>query len=212
MKESRHNSQSLQAGKSTKMRNAIMEATLECYIKFGYSGTTVMKIAEAAGVSRGALTHHFDSRHSIIEASTLYLADKRLEEFNHLLSYSAVNEDRIISEESFKDALDALWSYFHLPSYIAFQELLIAARTDEVLNEVMAPLRKTLDKRTMKAITSLFPGSPHLQTTQRVLADLYFYTLQGMVINPITTVKTPRVKNLLTLLAKNALSEYQQST
>lgn len=53
---------SWQAQKSIMTREAIFDAAIECLIDLGYGGTTTALIAEHAGVSRGAMLHHFPSR------------------------------------------------------------------------------------------------------------------------------------------------------
>ena len=43
-----------QAHKSAMTREAILDAAVRCFIDIGYGGTTTARIAEAAGLSRGA--------------------------------------------------------------------------------------------------------------------------------------------------------------
>ena len=48
-----------QAQKSASTRTQIIEAAIKCFIECGYSRTTTTLIAEKAGLSRGAMLHHF---------------------------------------------------------------------------------------------------------------------------------------------------------
>lgn len=48
-----------------KNRSAILEAGLEVFSKFGYRGSTVDKIAEAAGLSKPNLLYYFPSKEAI---------------------------------------------------------------------------------------------------------------------------------------------------
>ena len=41
------------------MRERLLDATIGCLVDYGYAGTTVTRIAERAGVTRGAQVHHY---------------------------------------------------------------------------------------------------------------------------------------------------------
>ena len=51
--------------RSEETRSRILKAAEGCFALSGYDGTTVSQICEAAGVSKGALYHHFDSKQAI---------------------------------------------------------------------------------------------------------------------------------------------------
>ena len=55
-----------QQTKSENTRTAILDATLDCFYELGYGNTTTEKVAKQAGVSRGAMLHHFPSRKTLI--------------------------------------------------------------------------------------------------------------------------------------------------
>ena len=61
-----------QAEKSLATRNQILDATLQCLVELGYTQTTTEKIAQKAGLSRGAMTHHFKSRADVFNAAAEY--------------------------------------------------------------------------------------------------------------------------------------------
>ncbi|MGV6807554.1 MAG: TetR/AcrR family transcriptional regulator [bacterium] len=202
---------SWQAEKSENTRNAVMEATVRCYIDHGYTNTTVTKIAEHAGVSRGAMMHHFDDRREIISASVKYLTKRRLDEFRNLMGSAAISNRDVVNEENIRSTVNALWKFFHIPSYIAFQELLLAARTDPELAEAVTPAQKELDQRITESIRAMFPVWEAIEPVREVITDLLFYTLQGMAISKITNKSQPRVQNLLELLVRETCNLYERS-
>ena len=51
--------------KSEETRNRILEAAEECFARCGYDSTGVAEICNVAGVSKGALYHHFPSKQAI---------------------------------------------------------------------------------------------------------------------------------------------------
>ncbi|WP_262984976.1 TetR/AcrR family transcriptional regulator [Sphingomonas daechungensis] len=50
-------------------------------MKFGYSGTTTPKVAAEAGLSRGAMLHHFENGGALMQATIAELLDRRLRAF-----------------------------------------------------------------------------------------------------------------------------------
>ncbi len=78
----------IQEEKSSAMRARIINATIECLDSVGYSKTTTSEIVKRAGVSRGALQHHFHSKDDLIMAAADYLASKYLEIFKMKFEYA----------------------------------------------------------------------------------------------------------------------------
>ena len=48
---------------------ALLDATVRCLVTHGYAGTTTQRIQDEAGVSRGALLHHFASKSELLVAA-----------------------------------------------------------------------------------------------------------------------------------------------
>ena len=51
--------------RSEETRSRILQAAAICFAKSGYDGTSVAQICQDAGVSKGALYHHFSSKRAI---------------------------------------------------------------------------------------------------------------------------------------------------
>ena len=66
-----------QAQKSAATRNLIVEAAIRCFVDLGYAQTTTTAIAEKAGLSRGAMLHHFPSKIDIPERHAIRRAGRR---------------------------------------------------------------------------------------------------------------------------------------
>jgi len=56
-------------------RGMLIEATTRSIAKHGYAGTTIERICEEAGVSRGLINHHFGSKEELILQSYQQLCD-----------------------------------------------------------------------------------------------------------------------------------------
>src|SRR3954453_17626637 len=72
-----------QAQRSAATREALLDATLECLVEDGYANTTTTRVAERAGLSRGAHLHHFQTRDTLLAAAADHLTRRRGE---HLIA------------------------------------------------------------------------------------------------------------------------------
>ncbi|NUS49636.1 MAG: helix-turn-helix transcriptional regulator, partial [Nocardioidaceae bacterium] len=59
------------------MRQRLMEATVECLVEFGWSGTSTTLVSQRAGVSRGAQLHHFPTKNDLVLAAVEHLSQAR---------------------------------------------------------------------------------------------------------------------------------------
>ncbi|HEX4789206.1 MAG TPA: TetR/AcrR family transcriptional regulator [Actinospica sp.] len=64
--------------RSRATRQRLLEAAVECLAEAGWSGSTVAVVAERAGVTRGALQHHFPTREDLFTAAIEHVAAERL--------------------------------------------------------------------------------------------------------------------------------------
>lgn len=67
-----------QQDRSRVTRQRLLEAAVECLAELGWTGSTVAVVAERAGVTRGALQHHFPTREDLFTAAIEHVAAERL--------------------------------------------------------------------------------------------------------------------------------------
>jgi len=204
-----------QAIKSENTRKAILEATIQCFIEYGYANTTTPKIAERANLSRGAMTHHFESRKDIILSAVAYLYRKRLTEYENMIIEAtrdvSAHSDVTVTRKGLERTVNALWAYFNLPSHHAHNELYIASRTDQELARVMEPLDREYEKEIPEKIRTQFPVWKKMEDTRELLNDLIFFTLKGMSLSYMHRHKKKRVQNLIEHLVDDCMSVYRSS-
>lgn len=63
------------ASKETR-RQQLIEATIDSLAKRGYSETTMADVADGAGLSRGIVNFHFESKENLLIATLQYMADE----------------------------------------------------------------------------------------------------------------------------------------
>src|ERR1700687_2978711 len=68
-----------QEDRRARTRVRLLDAAIDCLVEYGYAGTTTPRVAERAGVTRGAQVHHFGSKTDLLGAAIEQLAQRRIE-------------------------------------------------------------------------------------------------------------------------------------
>ena len=125
---------SRQEKKSEATRRRICEGAARRLFANGYHGTSIKQIADNAGVSQGALQHHFPSKDDLVEATAEYLLARSLKWF------AMVKVELAKDRSAFGDVIRRSWrEQFTTDEYGALLEIMTAARTDEKLRARVAP-------------------------------------------------------------------------
>lgn len=156
---------------------ALLEATLRCLVGYGYAGTTTQRIQDEAGVSRGALLHHFSSKADLLVAATHYVADVRLQK---IADVAGALDD---GPEGLEQLVSAIREAMTGPPYQAAIELWTASRTDPQLRDALLPAERKLGA----ALHDLFnrhAGIPD-QTETRIAFESLMAMLRGLELRRI---------------------------
>jgi AcrR family transcriptional regulator len=132
-------------------RAALLDAALDCLIENGYAATTTTMVATRAGVSRGAQLHHFPTKAELLTASVNHLLERRTAEFRKAFADAEPGADQLDT------AVDLLWSMFDSPTFVAWAELWMAARTDQSLRDVVLEMDERFMAECAAIFTELFP-------------------------------------------------------
>ena len=139
-----------QEERSATTRRLLLDATVECLVKYGYAGTTTTRVAELAGVSRGAQVHHFATKNDLVLAAVRHLADRQADAL-------LADPDRLAgSTDVVGDALDLVWAAHQGPTFDAAIDLWVAARTDPELRETTTAFERALTARLVEVAGVLF--------------------------------------------------------
>jgi AcrR family transcriptional regulator len=208
-KRPKRNEKGWQAEKSAITRLAILEATIQCLLELGYANTTTALIANYAGLSRGAMMHHFPSRMSVMRAVVDHLHQLRLQEYLDLM-VDIDDPQRTLTHEVIRKSVEAAWLYVNLPSFLAYQELLSASRTDAELRQVIDPVEKDFEKQFLDTAKAVFP---HWQNLSRLEGahDMVQFLMKGMALSQITVGKKVRAKRVITYLTAILYDLYLES-
>jgi AcrR family transcriptional regulator len=197
-KRPQRNEKGWQAEKSAMTRSAILEATIQCLLELGYANTTTALIANYAGVSRGAMMHHFPSRISVMRAVIDYLHVLRLQEYRDLMSDIDDPQSKL-TDKAIRESVESAWRYVNLPSFLAYQEMLAASRTDGELRQIIEPVEKDFEKQFLNTVKAVFP---HWQNLARLEGahDMVQFLMKGMALSHMSVRKNARAKRVMTYL------------
>lgn len=143
-------------------RRALLDAAIESLIEVGFSRTTTLEVQRRAGVSRGALLHHFPSKAELLVAAVDHLAEMRARE---LKTFAAqLPPDPSGHEPGGPAGADArsrvvlglLWQCFSGTFFQVAMELRTAARTDPELRRVLTIAERSLRDRIVAQSRTLF--------------------------------------------------------
>jgi AcrR family transcriptional regulator len=116
-----------QEQRSAETRAKLLQATLDSLAEVGYAATTSIAVAERAGVSRGAQTHHFPTKSELVVAAVDLLGQQLFAELRDRVDALPYGRERI------PVALDMIWQGFSSPGYKSVVELWLAAAHDPEL-------------------------------------------------------------------------------
>lgn len=191
-KDGNGGSPTLQSLKSAQTRARLIEATIRCIVKVGYANTTTPQIASEAGLSRGAMLHHFENGAALIKAAIVELHEKRLRAFRRAAETEQHDPATLVR---------AYWRQLQKPAFIAFHELALAARTHADLARILHPLQAEFRERYMEMAFALFPEWHNDRKRFDLAMTLSQTLLEGLAINVQTgAVEQEMVEPMLKLL------------
>ena len=169
-----------QAEKSDRTRRATLDAAIECFVEIGYAGSSTKIIAERAGITRGAMLHHFPIKRDLMNAVVAYINEKRIESFARAIRRLRGIEDRNTR------GIDVYWRSLHTDLYVAYAELRTAARTDAELNEVLSAATAEFEQRWLALIREIYPEWAELGELAEFAVDLVQFAMEGMALNRLS--------------------------
>jgi AcrR family transcriptional regulator len=105
-----------QAAKSRRTQDAILNAVIDLINEGGFAAASSTQIARKAGVSWGAVQHHFGNKEEILEAVL---------ERSHAAFAQRLGDERYTRVDRF---VEAAWGHYQGNEYPAAMEILLATR------------------------------------------------------------------------------------
>lgn len=181
--------------KSRRTRARILDEAVRVIAETGYAATTNAAVAEAAGITRGAMLYHFPTREALLEAAIDHIQTQRARMFRDAADSLPPGAD--VTEH----AIETYWDLLHRTPFVAFAELEAASRTDALVRDLLAPSLAEFDRAQIgnHFLKMLHAGAgPRFQASR----DLARFMLEGMARAQVTYDRDERVERLLTVIKR----------
>jgi AcrR family transcriptional regulator len=165
-------SMATQAERSAGTRARLLEAAVACLVERGYFGTSTAEVCRRAGVTRGAQLHHYPTKAALLGAAVEHVMALRHDEFRRAVAGGPRRLDRTLA---------GLWTIYAGPTVAAWQELVVAARTDAELHEVVRRVNHRFEREAEATFRAVFPGVPAARV--RAGARLVMALFDGLALN-----------------------------
>lgn len=168
-----------QEERTASTRRALIDATLDLLAESGYARTTTGEIAKRAGVSRGALMHHFVSKEELVTVSVEHLLAQATALIRNWL-------ERVRTGElTFDDFLDRLWEMYSGRLFFITVEHIAEARHNTMLRESMVPVVREFHAALDATWHVFFRDSGRLNTETKTALNMTTSLFRGLGIQTV---------------------------
>jgi AcrR family transcriptional regulator len=158
----------------------VLDATVACLIERGYGRTTNGEVARRAGVSPGAVLHHFPAKADLLCAAVGHLFEQRNAEFRKAMADLAPGDDRT------DVSIDLLWRMFSGATFVAWLEVWVGARTDPELAEAVVRVDREFLDASEASIAELFAEQTAIYPEfPRVALGIVFSMMNGLALSSV---------------------------
>ncbi|GAB3654093.1 TetR family transcriptional regulator [Nocardioides korecus] len=186
------------------MRRRLLEATVDCLVEDGWSGTSTTSVSQRAGVSRGAQLHHFPTKNALVVAAVEHLSELRGAELREAATRVPGGPGRT------RAVLEMLGEHFTSPVFTAALELWVAARTDPTLRDAVGPLEQRVGREAHRiAVDAL--GADEERPGVRELVQATLDLVRGLGLADTLTDDTARRGRILDAWATTLDQELRPS-
>ncbi len=159
---------------ATRLR--FLDATLQSLAEKGYAATTTQEVCRRLNVSRGTLLHHFATREELIVETVEYILGENVRHFRKTMADIAGEQLALV------DIARTLWEeHWTSNTYYAWLELVVASRTDAVLNRHVRSLSERWTEKFYAAFREVMGKEPD------GVYWLFFLVLNALSIETIHT-------------------------
>ncbi|MGK0500705.1 MAG: AcrR family transcriptional regulator [Oceanicoccus sp.] len=189
---------SWQAQKSAMTRDRILDAAIDCFINLGYTNVTTANVADFAGVSRGAMLHHFPSKTELMQAAVEYLHNKLLDDFTARVSKIPKS---LVGPKRRRAGIDSYWEHLTSDLFVAYHELCVAGRTDPELKVILEQSVGRFEEHVRDSNNTMFEEWQGRGDLFLLAMDVTKFMMEGMAVGQLVKDRDQRINLLLDYLA-----------
>jgi AcrR family transcriptional regulator len=155
----------------------IVDVAVESLIEEGFAATTTVEVQRRAGLSRGALLHHFPTREQLFTAAVHRLVQVNLEALWAELAAAPAGTDPVTR------GMWVLRRASRRPSFGAELELWGAARTEHRLREALRAAERGARKELYSVIDGVFGPEIVAAPCYPLVVELTVQLMRGLTIS-----------------------------
>ncbi len=139
-----------QIERSTETRRKLIVAAIQLVHESGLARLTIKDVAGRAGLTSGAVQHHFESSRALLSA----VAEHVYPVFH--LPVDEVSNPRWSLRRRVDRFVNLFWGVYRLPEYLVYWELLFGTRGHSEMREVLVSMQKNTVKDAVDNLTRVF--------------------------------------------------------
>jgi AcrR family transcriptional regulator len=168
-----------QEERSDETQSLLQQATLRLLLEQGYGRLTTSEVAHLAGVSKGALTHHFANKEDLVVRSIAH----QLEEVTaSLRRFAESGTERALGSD---EIIDYLWDMMAGGLFYVTMEYLPEARHNEGFRERLVPIVRQFHEALDSIWLHLSRTSGLSPQRARVILNTTMCLIRGMVAQSV---------------------------
>ncbi|MFI9172425.1 TetR/AcrR family transcriptional regulator [Streptomyces lincolnensis] len=160
-------------------RAQIVDAAVDSLIEVGVAATTTLEVQRRAGVSRGALLHHFPTREDLFGVAIGSLVTRNERAVREELAAARPDGDPL------SRSLRVLRSVMCGPSFGAEMELWAVARTNARLRDVLRRAEGAARRDLHRVVDEVMGPELTASAAYPVIAELTVQLLRGLAISDV---------------------------
>lgn len=180
-----------QEERTAQTRLAVIEAAVVMIGECGYAGASTTLIAAKAGVSRGAMLHHFATRAALMAEVVRHVFEREMIDYEDTRVRTGIG-NRLY------DWPKLLWSVLSRPSGMAVLEILQATRSDEELGALVVPMQEAVERSALGIMRGAFGGDEKLALS---VMRLMVWSVRGLSIAEHYLPHRPETHDAVALLS-----------
>jgi AcrR family transcriptional regulator len=193
--------------KSEESRQQVLDAAVEALAKGGIQGTSVQDIADAAGLSKGAVHYHFESKDDLLE-HVLAQCCERIER-----RITAAFEEPGLPMERIRRALAEMWAVRRdvAPEFRVLMDMHVVARQSPAMAKALgAALARARRQMIDVGLARLVEHGLRPKVSIDVVPRLILATLDGLATHHYVDPLTPADEvDVLRALEASALALFE---
>jgi len=192
-----------QEERSATTRRKLIESAVTCISELGYLNSTVEVVANHAGVSRGAVQHHFGSRNDLLVAV--------VDEFGMALSTSDDIPANLTLAERVSAAIDLTWAVLKTPHFLAVVQIWLTMRHTRAIRPTIAKKIRLIEQMLDTEWQMLFREVAVPPATVVAIRHLVLATLRGLALRKLYFIGPSAWTDEITTLKQIVVSALSDS-